>query len=140
MRCFPFCNLFTSLFLYLNISILFDYLCVCRLNFKKMHLTPFRISMSVYFENRLTYFKKQNFGLYRLAFSQSSDLYFLSIHAILLELDHQCVHMYCLCCNETNSSLTTFRNDALSYSEFLMIIKSRGFYVLGHISNIFASL
>ena len=31
---------------------------------------------------------------YRLTFSQSSNLYFLSIHAILLELDHQCVHMY----------------------------------------------
>ena len=30
---------------------------------------------------------------YRLTFIQSSDLYFLSIHAILLELDHQCVHM-----------------------------------------------
>ena len=29
---------------------------------------------------------------------------------------------------------------ALSYSELLMIIKSRDFYVLGHISNIFASL
>ena len=37
-------------------------------------------------------------------------------------------------------SFTTFRNVALSYSELLMIIKSRGFYVLGHISNIFASL
>ena len=38
-------------------------------------------------------------------------------------------------------SLTIFRNVvALSYSELLMIIKSRGFYVLGHISNIFASL
>ena len=30
---------------------------------------------------------------YRLTFIQSSDLYLLSIHAILLELDHQCVHM-----------------------------------------------
>ena len=30
---------------------------------------------------------------YRLTFIQSSDLYYLSIHAILLELDHQCVHM-----------------------------------------------
>ena len=30
---------------------------------------------------------------YRLTFIQSSDLYFLSTHAILLELDHQCVHM-----------------------------------------------
>ena len=30
---------------------------------------------------------------YRLTFIQSSDLYFLSIHAILLELDHQSVHM-----------------------------------------------
>ena len=30
---------------------------------------------------------------YRLTFIQSSDLYFLSIHAILRELDHQCVHM-----------------------------------------------
>ena len=37
-------------------------------------------------------------------------------------------------------SFTTFRNVALSYSELLMIIKSRGFYVLGHISNIVASL
>ena len=37
-------------------------------------------------------------------------------------------------------SFTTFRNVALSYSELLMIIKSRGFYVLRHISNIFASL
>ena len=38
-------------------------------------------------------------------------------------------------------SFTTFRNVALSYSELLMIIiKSRGFYVLGHISNILASL
>ena len=30
---------------------------------------------------------------YRLTFIQSSDLYFLSIHAILFELDYQCVHM-----------------------------------------------
>ena len=30
---------------------------------------------------------------YRLTFIQSSDLHFLSIHAILLEVDHQCVHM-----------------------------------------------
>ena len=37
-------------------------------------------------------------------------------------------------------SFTIFRNVALSYSELLMIIKSRDFYVLGHISNIFASL
>ena len=37
-------------------------------------------------------------------------------------------------------SFTTFRNVALSYSELLMIIKSRGIYVLGHISNNFASL
>ena len=37
-------------------------------------------------------------------------------------------------------SFTTFRNVALSYSELLMIIKSRGFYVLRHISYIFASL
>ena len=37
-------------------------------------------------------------------------------------------------------SFTTFRNVALSYSELLVIIKSRGFYVLRHISNIFASL
>ena len=29
---------------------------------------------------------------------------------------------------------------ALSYSELLMIIKSKDFYVLGHISNIIASL
>ena len=35
-------------------------------------------------------------------------------------------------------SFLTFRNVALSYSELLMIIKSRGFYVLGHISNVFA--
>ena len=34
---------------------------------------------------------------------------------------------------------TTFRNVALSCSELLMIIKLRGFHVLGHISNIFAS-
>ena len=36
-------------------------------------------------------------------------------------------------------SFTIFRNVALSYSELLMIItfKSRDFYVLGHISNIF---
>ena len=33
-------------------------------------------------------------------------------------------------------SFTTFWNVALSYSELLMIIKSRDFYVLGHISNI----
>ena len=40
----------------------------------------------------LTYFLK-TVG-YRLTFIQSLDLhvYFLSIHAILLELDHQCVH------------------------------------------------
>ena len=40
-------------------------------------------------------------------------------------------------------SFTIFRNVALSYItviELLMIIKSRDFYVLGHISNIFASL
>ena len=37
-------------------------------------------------------------------------------------------------------SFTIIRNVALSYSELLMIIKSRDFYVLGHISNIFASL
>ena len=37
-------------------------------------------------------------------------------------------------------SFTIFRNVALSYSELLMIIKSRDFYVLGHINNIFASL
>ena len=37
-------------------------------------------------------------------------------------------------------SFTIFRNVALSYSELLMIIKSRDFYVLGHISNIFASI
>ena len=36
-------------------------------------------------------------------------------------------------------SFTIFRNVALSYSELLMIIKSRCFYVFGHISNIFAS-
>ena len=36
-------------------------------------------------------------------------------------------------------SFTIFRNVALSYSELLMIIKSRDFYVLGH-STIFASL
>ena len=30
---------------------------------------------------------------YPLTFIQSSDLYFFSMHAILLELDHQCVHM-----------------------------------------------
>ena len=35
---------------------------------------------------------------------------------------------------------TIFRNVALSYSELLMIIKSRDFYVLGHISKLFASL
>ena len=37
-------------------------------------------------------------------------------------------------------SFTTFGNVALSYSELLMIIKSRDFYVLELISNIFASL
>ena len=37
-------------------------------------------------------------------------------------------------------SFTIFRNVALSYSELLMIIKSRDFYVLGLISNIFALL
>ena len=37
-------------------------------------------------------------------------------------------------------SFPIFRNVALSYSELLMIIKSRDFYVLGHNSNIFASL
>ena len=37
-------------------------------------------------------------------------------------------------------SFTIFRNVALSYSDLLMIIKSRDFYVLGHISNMFASL
>ena len=37
-------------------------------------------------------------------------------------------------------SFTIFKNVALSYSELLMIIKSRDFYVLGHIRNIFASL
>ena len=31
-------------------------------------------------------------------------------------------------------SFTIFRNVALSYSELLMIIKSRGFYVLGHLA------
>ena len=30
---------------------------------------------------------------YQITFIHSSDLYFLSIHANLLELDHQCVHM-----------------------------------------------
>ena len=68
-------------------------------------------------------------------FIQSSDLYFLSIHAILLESDHIYVVM------KKIHSFTTCRNVALSYSELLMIIKSRVFYVLGHIiSNIFASL
>ena len=38
------------------------------------------------------------------------------------------------------NSFTIFKNVALSYSELLMIIKSRDIYVLGHISNIFASL
>ena len=38
------------------------------------------------------------------------------------------------------NSFTIFRNVALSYSELLMIIKSRDLYVLVHISNIFASL
>ena len=37
-------------------------------------------------------------------------------------------------------SFTTFRYVALPYSELLMIIKSMDFYVLRHISNIFASL
>ena len=38
-------------------------------------------------------------------------------------------------------SFTIFRNIALSeYTELLMINKSRDFYVLGHISNTFASL
>ena len=37
-------------------------------------------------------------------------------------------------------SSTILRNVALSYSELLTIIKSRDFYVLGHISIIFASL
>ena len=37
-------------------------------------------------------------------------------------------------------SFTTFRNVALSYSELMMIIRSRDFYVLGHNSNNFASL
>ena len=37
-------------------------------------------------------------------------------------------------------SFTIFRNVALSYKELLMIIKSWDFYILGHISNIFASL
>ena len=37
-------------------------------------------------------------------------------------------------------SFSILKNVALSYSELLMIIKSRDFYVLGHISNIFASL
>ena len=37
-------------------------------------------------------------------------------------------------------SFTIFRNVALSYSELLMIFNSRDFYILGHISNIFASL
>ena len=37
-------------------------------------------------------------------------------------------------------SFIIFRNVALSYSELLLIIKSRDFYVLGHISNIFGSL
>ena len=38
------------------------------------------------------------------------------------------------------NSFTTLRTVALSYNELLMIIKSRGFYVVGHISNSFASL
>ena len=37
-------------------------------------------------------------------------------------------------------SFTIIRNVALSYSDLLMIIKSRGFYVSGYISNIFATL
>ena len=38
-------------------------------------------------------------------------------------------------------SITILRNVALSYSELVMILnKSRDFYVLGHISNFFASL
>ena len=76
---------------------------------------------------------------YRLTFIQSSGLYFLSIHAILLELDHQCVHMSCnvYVVMKQIHSFATCRNIALSCSEWLMIIKSRGFYVLGHISNIF---
>ena len=38
-------------------------------------------------------------------------------------------------------SFTILRNVALSYSELVMILnKSRDFYVLGHISNFFASL
>ena len=83
------------------------------------------------------YFKKRS-G-YRITFIQSSDLYFLSIHANLLELDHQCVHMWCLRCNETNSFIhyLYFRNVALSYSELLMIIKSRVYNVFKRILAIF---
>ena len=47
----------------------------------------------------------------------------------LLELDHQCVHMYVMfnVLMKQIHSFTTFRNVVLSYSELLMIINSRGF-------------
>ena len=52
-----------------------------------------------------------------------------------------CTHvMFMLHVMKQINLFTTCKNVALSYSELLMIIKSRGFYVLGHISNIFASL
>ena len=66
----------------------------------------------------------QKTGGYRLTFIQSSDLYFLSIHAILLELDHQCVHINVYVVMKQIHYFTILRNVALSYSELLMIIIS----------------
>ena len=59
---------------------------------------------------------------YRLTLIQASNLYFSLICVILLELNHCCAYMQCLCCNETNLFFHFFGNIALSYSELLMII------------------
>ena len=59
---------------------------------------------------------------YTLALIQASNLYFSLICVILLELNHCCAYMQCLCCNETNLFFHFFGNIALSYSELLMII------------------
>ena len=59
---------------------------------------------------------------YRLTLIQSSNLYFSLIHVILLELNHCCAYMQCLCCNGTNLFFHFFGNIVLSYSELPMII------------------
>ena len=51
-----------------------------------------------------------------------------------------CAHVMFYVVMKQIHSFTTFRDVALSYSELLMIIKSRVFYILRDISNIFPSL